>query len=239
VEADEAVGGQVAARLAGGLEPGFGTDQVGQDVADGVVRGALDPAVGREAGELAQPGHESPERRGDDGGVTVDAGEVGQATGRGSLELLGRGVAALGPVGLVPALAHDHGGVRRRPGMLGQRVEAGRQARKAGEVEAAAHEAGADRVDVGVGEARGDESAAQVDDLVGPRPGLGLVLTADERDPVVLPRHGCRPLVGPVREDRAVAQQHAGHRPVRPSNRRRTPSWARSSSRAYAAWPGT
>ncbi len=87
----------------------------------GVVGVALDPAVVRPAGQVAQLGCRRQGGR-DDGRVDIDAGQVDDPAVRRAVQLVPGGRPALGPAPLVPAVAED------RPagaglGRLGQPVE--------------------------------------------------------------------------------------------------------------------
>ena len=80
----------------------------------------------------------------------------------------------------------------------------------------------------------------QVDHLVGVVVGRGPVVVTGEDDAVVLHRDG-RGVAGPTAVHDSVAEQGPRHACAssRPSNSARTPAVLRSSSMAYAAWPGT
>ena len=149
--------------------------------------------------------------------------------------------AALGPGGLVPAVARSRPRPpvgRRRAPRAASRLSArlGRPARS----RPVSSAAGLDGVDVGVDEAGVTSAPSRSTTSSAPVQAVGPVLVAEPTDRVVLDDHRGRALVGAVRDGprrcAAARGSSPGTRPRTGRGRRRR---ARSRSSAYAAWPGT
>lgn len=173
-----------------------------------VVGVAGQGAVGVVAGPAGDARHQVEERRGHDGRVDVDPGQVqGPASGR-LVEFPARRGALLGPAGRVPSVTEDHRAVRL---VARERADAfegfGKRARP-GEVEPGESESGRRGVDVGVGESGGDQGPLQVDHLVDTaREGVGRPLGPDPGDMAAFDDHrGGERIGGAV--DVSTAQQH-------------------------------
>ncbi len=251
--------GHPAHRGAGGLETLVGADQGAEHDGDGVVGVALDASVGRPAVEVGQARHGVGQRGADHRRVALDAPQAHPPAGGGALQLGAGGGTVLGPGRLVPAGAEQDAAGALARGVGGHPVQAGGQARDAGQVELGLQEAGGHGVHVGVDEGRGDPGAVEVDDLVGALVGAGQGVVAGGQDDAVLDDHAgvLQPLDAGV-DDAAAQEQPTGARPgarstggavgvggghgaslsVRRVNSARTPSWRRSSARASSAWPG-
>ncbi len=97
---------------------------------------------------------------------------------------------ALGPAGGVPAVAEEHPVGRAARGVGAYEVQCGGQGARPGEVQPGEGQTRGGGVDVGVGEGRRDERAAEVDDLVHAlREGVGGALGTDPGDAAALDDH--------------------------------------------------
>ena len=165
--------------------------------------------------------------------VDVDPRQVDDAAVRGAVELGAGGRPALGPGGLVPAVAEDGPAPRRAARRLhqGQRLT---EAARAGELHAGEGDAGVGGVRVRVDEGRCHQGALEVDDLVDPGDlRVGGLLGAQPADRPAVDDHRRRERVG-GRVDAAAAVQDgavAAHAhslpgassPVRAGRGRRSP----------------
>ena len=124
----------------------------GHPAYDVVCLGREVPAVG-EPLRGAHLGHRREQRRGDDGGVHVDATEVDHAAVGRPVELLPGRWPVLGPGGLVPPVA-QHDPAALRPAERLDALQALGEVGTADQVQARQRDAGRGRVDVGVDERR-------------------------------------------------------------------------------------
>jgi hypothetical protein len=166
VQGGDASAGRMLEGEADRMAPVTRAPQAVRDVAGGVVRVALDAPVVGPAVDVCQLGAQSQQGRGDDGGVGVDARDVGGYVTDRVIELGPRRRTTIGPRALVPAVREQHRSTMRR-GIGTQSVEGCFTIRCAAQVDRLQGETRRRDMDVCVDEAWCHQAAAELDDLVG------------------------------------------------------------------------